>query len=139
VQEFLSRVRWDADAVRDDLRAYVAEHLGDPGGVLVLDETGFVKKGREVGGGTSAVQRDGRALIDRALYLPENWASDGARRAEAGVPAAVGFGTKPKLGLVISIGPTPRICPSPGCWRPAIECPLKARSMGLRWLGSCAF
>ena len=45
VQEFLSRVRWDADAVRDDLQAYVAEHLGDPNAVLVLDETGFLKKG----------------------------------------------------------------------------------------------
>src|SRR3954465_12274844 len=45
MQDFLSRMRWDADAVRDDLRAYVVEHLGDPGAVLVLDETGFVKKG----------------------------------------------------------------------------------------------
>ena len=46
VQEFLGRVRWDAGAVRDDLRAYVVAHLGDPGGVLVLDETGFVICGR---------------------------------------------------------------------------------------------
>ncbi|HEV7370000.1 transposase, partial [Arenibaculum sp.] len=45
VQDFLARMRWDADAVRDDLRAYVVEHLGDAAGVLVLDETGFVKKG----------------------------------------------------------------------------------------------
>jgi SRSO17 transposase len=50
VQELLSRVHWDADAVRDDLRAYVGEHLGDPGGVLVLDETGFIKKGRKSAG-----------------------------------------------------------------------------------------
>jgi SRSO17 transposase len=50
VQEFLSRVRWDADAVRDDLRVYVAQHLGDPGGVRVLDETGFVKKGNKSAG-----------------------------------------------------------------------------------------
>src|ERR687886_823098 len=50
VQEFLSRVHWDADAVRDDLRAYVVEHLGDAEAVLVLDETGFLKKGtRSVG------------------------------------------------------------------------------------------
>ena len=55
VQEFLSRVRWDADAVRDDLRTYVAEHLGDRGGVLVLDETGFLKKGAQVGGRAAAV------------------------------------------------------------------------------------
>jgi SRSO17 transposase len=50
VRELLSRVHWDADAVRDDLRAYVGEHLGDPGGVLVLDETGFIKKGRKSAG-----------------------------------------------------------------------------------------
>jgi SRSO17 transposase len=120
VQEFLSRVRWDADAVRDDVRAYVAEHLGDRDAVLVLDETGFVKKGSKSAGvqrqysGTAGriencqigvflayASRYGRALIDRALYLPESWVQDRARRAEAGVPAAVGFVTKPKLGLAM--------------------------------------
>jgi SRSO17 transposase len=45
VQDFLARMHWDADAVRDDLRAYVVEHLGDAEAVLVLDETGFLKKG----------------------------------------------------------------------------------------------
>jgi SRSO17 transposase len=50
MQDFLSRMRWDADAVRDDLRAYVVEQLGDPGAVLVLDETGFVKKGTKSAG-----------------------------------------------------------------------------------------
>ena len=50
VQDFLSRMHWDADAVRDDLRAYVAEHLGDPEAVLVLDETGFLKKGTKSAG-----------------------------------------------------------------------------------------
>jgi len=50
VQEFLSRVRWDADAVRDDLRVYVGQHLGDPGAVLILDETGFLKKGAKSAG-----------------------------------------------------------------------------------------
>ena len=50
MQDFLGRMRWDADAVRDDLRAYVVEHLGDPGAVLVLDETGFVKKGTKSAG-----------------------------------------------------------------------------------------
>ena len=120
VQEFLSRVRWDADAVRDDLRTYVAAHLGDPGAVLVLDETGFIKKGGKSAGvqrqysGTAGriencqigvflayASRYGRALIDRALYLPEGWASDRMRRAEAGIPEAVAFATKPKLGLAM--------------------------------------
>jgi SRSO17 transposase len=89
VQDFLSRMRWDADAVRDDLRAYVVEHLGDPEAVLVLDETGFLKKGDKSAGvqrqysGTAGriencqvgvflgyASRHGQALIDRALYLP---------------------------------------------------------------------
>src|SRR5918994_64058 len=118
VQDFLSRMRWDADAVRDDLRAYVAEHLGDPDAVLVLDETGFLKKGDKSAGvqrqysGTAGriencqvgvclgyASRHGRALIDRALYLPERWTGAAARRAAAGVPEEIAFATKPKLGL----------------------------------------
>ena len=117
MQDLLSRMRWDAEAVRDDLRAYVVEHLGDPGAVLVLDETGFVKKGEKSAGvqrqysGTAGrvencqigvflgyASRKGHALIDRALYLPEGWASDAGRRAEAGVPTGIAFTTKPKLG-----------------------------------------
>src|SRR5919199_5792126 len=92
VQDFLSRMRWDADAVRDDLRAYVVEHLGDPDAVLVLDETGFLKKGdrsagvqRQYSGTAGRVEkcqgggflryarRHGQALIDRALYPPKGW------------------------------------------------------------------
>jgi SRSO17 transposase len=117
MQDFLGRMRWDADAVRDDLRAYVVEHLGDPDAVLVLDETGFVKKGtrsagvqRQHSGTAGRVEncqigvflghagRKGHALIDRALYLPEGWAGDAGRRAGAGVPAEVAFTTEPKLG-----------------------------------------
>jgi SRSO17 transposase len=117
IQDFLSRMRWDADLVREDLRSYVVEHLGDPAAVLVLDETGFLKKGsksvgvqRQYSGTAGRIEncqigvflgyasRHGHALIDRALYLPESWAKDRARRREAGVPEAVAFATKPKLG-----------------------------------------
>src|SRR4051812_11184333 len=120
MQDFLSRMRWDADAVRDDLRAYVVEHLGDPEAVLVLDETGFVKKGgksagvqRQYSGTAGRVEncqigvflgyasRHGRVLIDRALYLPEGWAGDAGRRAGAGVPREIAFATKPKLGAAM--------------------------------------
>jgi SRSO17 transposase len=120
VQDFLSRMQWDADAVRDDLQAYVAEQLGDSGAVLVLDETGFLKKGiksagvqRQYSGTAGRIEncqigvflgyasRHGRALIDRALYLPESWAEDAARRREARIPGEVAFATKPKLGLAM--------------------------------------
>ena len=120
VQDFLARMRWDAEAVRDDLRTYVVEHLGAPDAVLVLDETGFLKKGNKSAGvqrqysGTAGriencqvgvflgyASRHGRALIDRALYLPLGWTSAPARRAAAGIPAAVVFATKPQLGLAM--------------------------------------
>jgi SRSO17 transposase len=117
VQRLLGRAGWDADAVRDDLGAYVREHLGDPGGVLVVDETGFLKKGdksagvqRQYSGTAGRVEncqvgvflafagRRGRALLDRALYLPREWAGDRPRRRAAGVPDDVAFATKPELG-----------------------------------------
>ena len=89
MQDFLSRMRWDADAVRDDLRAYVVEQLGDPGAVLVLDETGFVKKGDEVGRRAAAVFRHGgprRELPGRRLPRLREPARAGADRPRA-VPA----------------------------------------------------
>jgi SRSO17 transposase len=120
MQDFLARMRWDADGVRDDLRAYVVEHLGDARAVLVLDETGFLKKGtkscgvqRQYSGTAGRIENcqigvflayagaRGHALIDRALYLPESWAGDLARRRAAGVPEAVTFATKPQLGLMM--------------------------------------
>ena len=120
VQDFLSRMRWDADAVRDDLRAYVVEHLGDADAVLVLDETGFVKKGdrsagvqRQYSGTAGRIEncqigvflgyasRHGQALIDRALYLPARWTGDPARCAAAGIPEEVAFATEPELGLAM--------------------------------------
>jgi len=117
VQRLLNAATWDAEGVRDDLRAYVVEHLGDAAsGVLILDETGFVKKGDKscgVGtqytgavGGTANAQvgvflayasARGTAFIDRALYLPRAWTHDPARRAEAGVPPGVRFATKLEL------------------------------------------
>ena len=117
VQDLLARARWEADVVRDNLRAYVVEHLSDPQAVLMLDETGFVKKGthsvgvqrqysgtagrienRQIGVFLGYASPKGHALIDRGLYLPESWTKDRARCAAAGVPEGVAFVTKPKLG-----------------------------------------
>jgi SRSO17 transposase len=116
MQRLLTSARWDADALRDDVRGYVVEHLGEPGGVLVVDETGFLKKGGKSAGvqrqysGTAGriencqvgvflayASRWGRALVDRELYLPKEWIADPARRAEAHVDERVGFATKPQL------------------------------------------
>jgi SRSO17 transposase len=116
VQRLLDQARWDAEAVRDDLRAYVLEHLGDDGGVLVVDETGFLKKGTksvgvarqysgtagrtencQVGVFLAYTSPKGRAFLDRALYLPKSWTDDAARCAEAGVPESVRFATKGAL------------------------------------------
>ena len=95
VQRLLSTYQWDADLVRDDLRGYVMERLGGADGALVVDETGFLKKGNKSAG----VQRQykGRTLLDRELYLPQVWSGDRERRREAGAPEDVVFLTKPQL------------------------------------------
>jgi SRSO17 transposase len=116
VQRLLNGSRWDADAVRDELRRLVFEHLGEPEGVLTIDETGFLKKGTKSVGvkrqysGTAGRKENcqigvllgyasstGHAFVDRALYLPQEWADDTVRRTEAGVPTGVTFATKPEL------------------------------------------
>lgn len=120
LQRLVATYDWDADLVRDDLRSYVVEHLGDPNGVLVVDETGFIKKGvksvgvkRQYSGTAGRIENcqigvflayassKGRAFLDRKLYLPKEWAEDAVRRAEAGVPEDVEFETKPQLAKVM--------------------------------------
>jgi SRSO17 transposase len=115
MQALLCSPGWDADAVRDDVRGYVVEHIGDPAGVLIADETGFVKKGLRSAGvqrqysGTAGRTENcqigtflcytsdkGRALIDRELYLPRSWTDDRDRCRAAAVPDEVGFATKPQ-------------------------------------------
>lgn len=116
MQRLLNHYRWDAAAVRDALRGYVLDHLGDPGGVVVADETGFLKKGTKSAGvqrqysGTAGriencqlgvfltyVSTRGRALIDRELYLPQSWIDAPDRCAEAGIGTDIEFATKPQL------------------------------------------
>src|SRR5262245_17447583 len=107
VQHLLARADWDADAVRDELIGYIRDHLGDLEGVLVVDETGFLKKGakscgvaRQYTGTAGRIENaqvgvflayatpKGHALIDRALYLPKEWTDDRERCEAAGVPVA---------------------------------------------------
>jgi len=116
LQRLLNAASWDADVLRDDVRAYVVEHLGDRDGVLVFDETGFLKQGNKSAGvqrqysGTAgrvencqlgvfcvyATDR-GAALVDRELYVPKVWTDDPARMAEAGIPDGYELATKPQL------------------------------------------
>jgi SRSO17 transposase len=118
MQRLLRTTVWDADAVRDDLRAFVTARLGHARGVLIPDETGFLKKGtrsvgvqRQYSGTAGRIENCqvgvflsyasplGRALIDRRVYLPRSWADDRQRCAAAGIPAGVEFTTKPQLAL----------------------------------------
>jgi SRSO17 transposase len=116
LQHLLSKAKWDTDGVRNDLRGYVVDRLGDPDAVLICDETGDVKKGdrtvgvqRQYTGTAGRIENaqvavyltyagnKGHALIDRELYLPRSWIDDEERREQAGVPEDVEFATKPAL------------------------------------------
>ena len=116
IQNLLGRAQWDADAVRDELRKYVIEHLGHSQAVLVIDETGFLKKGtksvgvqRQYSGTAGRIENcqigvfvgyaspQGYTFIDRELYLPKSWTDDQERCRSAGVPEEVKFATKPQL------------------------------------------
>ncbi len=118
MQRLLRRADWDVDGVRDDIRDYVVDRLGDPEAVLVIDDTGFIKKGTRSAGvqrqytGTSGkkdncqigtflayVAPSGHALIDRHLYLPESWLGDRDRCRAAGIPDDVEFQTKPRIAI----------------------------------------
>jgi SRSO17 transposase len=116
MQRLLYRAKWDADAVRDDVRQVVIDRLGDPDGVLVVDETGDLKKGvhtvgvqRQYTGTAGRIEnaqvsvflayasRHGHTLIDRRIYLPESWTSNRERREQAGIPATIAFATRSQL------------------------------------------
>ncbi|MGW5172726.1 IS701 family transposase [Streptomyces nodosus] len=116
LQRLLNGARWDADELRDDLQHYVAERLGEPDGVLILDDTGFLKKGTTSAGvqrqysGTAGrtencqigvfaayATTQGRALVDRELYLPKSWTDDRDRCRAAHIPDERAFATKPDL------------------------------------------
>ena len=118
IQQFLYRGGWSAKDLRDAVREYAAENVGDEDAVLVVDETGFLKQGkkscgvkRQYSGTAGRVENcqigvflayasaKGHTLIDRELYLPEEWASDPERRRAAGVPEEVVFRTKPQMAL----------------------------------------
>jgi SRSO17 transposase len=117
IQRFINLTPWDADRLRDEVRAYAMEHFADDRAVLIADPTGFAKKGRKSAGvqrqysgtlgridncqiGTFLAYANpagDRVLIDRELYLPErSWCEDPSRRAEAGVPEQIAFATRPQ-------------------------------------------
>ena len=116
VQHLLERAQWDPDAARNILRDYVVEQLGERDAVLIVDETGFLKKGehsagvqRQYSGTAGRIENsqigvflcyagDGcSAFIDRELYMPRSWIDDRPRCRAAGIPDTVGFATKPQL------------------------------------------
>lgn len=119
-QALLGRAQWDADALRDVVRAHVVNHFGDPDAVLVVDETGFLKKGAascgvsrqytgsagkitncQIGVFATYVSAKGHAFLDRALYLPKSWTDKPERLAAVHVPEDVGFASKPSLATTM--------------------------------------
>ena len=117
MQYLLGRARWDADTLQARLSEYVQDKLGSPDAVLILDETGFLKKGshsagvqRQYSGTAGRIENSqigvflgyagkrGYVLLDRELYIPQQWAEDGTRRRAAGIPDQIEFQTKPMLG-----------------------------------------
>lgn len=120
MQRLLRWADWDIDGVRADVREYVSDYLGEPDGVLIVDDTGFLKKGTRSAGvqrqysGTAGRTENcqigvflayasarGHALIDRELYLPESWTDDRARCRAAGIGEEVGFATKPRQAMAM--------------------------------------
>lgn len=118
MQRLLFGAQWDADAVRDELQIFVIERFGEVGGIGIVDETGFLKKGsksvgvkRQYSGTAGKVENcqigvfltyctgRGSTFLDRRLYLPEEWSQDGERCREARVPEEVVFQTKPQLAM----------------------------------------
>ena len=116
MQHLLDRARWDADLARDRVRSYAIEELRGADAVLIVDETGFLKKGlhsagvrRQYTGTAGRIENNqvgiflcyasdkGAALADRELYIPQEWAEDRRRRREAGIPDTVEFATRPEL------------------------------------------
>jgi SRSO17 transposase len=130
MQQPLGAADWDADGVRDDIRDFLMQTIGDAQAVLIGDDTGFVKKGRMSAGvqrqytGTAGKRENcqletflayaspaGRALIDRELYLPRSWSTDRFRCRRAGIPDVVDFATKIEQMRAWSPGPWTRGCP----------------------------
>ncbi|MEV5486110.1 IS701 family transposase [Streptomyces sioyaensis] len=116
LQHLLAGAKWEPDDIRDDLQEYVSDKLGEPGGVLIVDDTGFIKKGTisagvqrqysgtagrtencQIGVFAAYASTRGRALVDRELYLPKSWTEDPERCRTARVPDEREFATKGQL------------------------------------------
>lgn len=120
MQRLLSEAVWDQDGVRDELRAFALEHLGHRDLIAAIDETGFLKRGKhsvgvskqhygptgdvrncQTGVLVSLVSPAGHTLVDRELYLPQEWTNDPARCRRAGIPENRDFQTKPQLARIM--------------------------------------